>query len=338
MKPRLIFWMMLTVATAAMVLIVWFHRSAVPPAKPEAQNQSTSTVAQPVAKTPSAIVSSAPQPTASATQTEKQPPSAAQMVANEKAGYQQRQEAIQKLATVKLTDSDRDILYNFLRQHTAADDGQPGQVLKNELLDALCAMQPPPQGLGELLAQIYRDSGQNIVLQDYAVQHMAAYYRQMTAATGVDDQIRNDELKLTQQTMWDALNNTGSSIAGTALLDLTRLSQGGYSGFDQNKIADKALDLAGQNGDELTRITAMQVCASLNVKLALPIVLGAAEQGETKSVEISAIGALGSLGGLGQIPFLNTVLQGNDDRLKLPAQQALNQIHQRLRQQAQKAG
>jgi hypothetical protein len=329
MKPRLIFWMMLTVATTAMVLIVLFHRSAMPPARPKTQNQSTSTVAQPVAKTPSTTVAS-PQPAASTAQTEKQPPSIAQAVVNEQKGYWQRHEAILALASGKLNDSDREILFNFLRQHTAGDDGQQGQALKSLLLDVLCTMQPPPQGLGELLAQIYHDSGQNTVLQDYAVQHMAAYYRQMTAATGVDDQIRSDELKQTQQLLWDASNNTGSSIAGTALLGMSRLSQEGLPGFDQNKIADKALDLAGQYGDELTRITAIQVCASLNIKFALPIVLGAAEQGETESVKISAIGALGSLGGSGQIPFLNTVLQGNDDRLKPPAQQALNRLKQRL--------
>jgi hypothetical protein len=258
---------------------------------------------------------------------------------NEQADYRQRQEAVRTLAAGKLNESDRDILYSFLRRHTAADGGQSGQVLKNQLLDALCGMKTPPAGLGELLSQIYQDQSQDIVLRDYAVQHMAAYYRQMTAATGVDDQTRSDEVKLAQQMLWDALNNTGSSIAGTALLGLSHLSKDGYPGFDQNKIADKALDLAGRNGDELTRITAIQVCASLNVSLALPVVLGAAQAGETEPVEISAIGALGSLGGSGQIQFLDSVLNGSNDRLKAPAQQALNQIQKRLRQQAQvKAG
>jgi hypothetical protein len=338
MKARLILWTMMTVAVAAMVIVVWFHRSALSPAKSEAQNPSTSTVAPPVAKTFPANVTSASQSTVSASQTQKQPHTLAQIVANGQADYRQRKEAIQKLAAGKLSDADRETLYNFLREHSAADDGQLGQVLKNQLLDVLCAMQPPPQGLGELLAQIYQDQSQDVVLRDYAVQHMVAYYQQMSAATGVADQTRSDELKLMQQTLWAALNNTGSSIAGTALLGLNRLSQEDYPGFDQNKIADKALDLASQNDEELTRITAIQVCASLNVRLALPIVLGAAQAGETASVEISAIGALGSLGGNDQIQFLNSVLQGKDDRLKVPAQQALNQIQQRMRSQAQKAG
>jgi hypothetical protein len=104
-------------------------------------------------------------------------------------------------------------------------------------------------------------------------------------------------------------------------------------GLDQNKIAEAALNLAGNSSvSELTEITALQVCASLNVKDALSVVLGAAQQGQSDPVKISAIGALGSLGGSDQVPFLNSVLQGSDDRLKPAAQGALNQIQQRLRQ------
>jgi HEAT repeat protein len=82
----------------------------------------------------------------------------------------------------------------------------------------------------------------------------------------------------------------------------------------------------------LTRITAFQVCASLDVKDALSLVLGAAQQGETESVKLSAVGALGLLGNKDQIPFLNNILQGKDERLKAAAQQALHRINQKLEQ------
>jgi HEAT repeat protein len=62
---------------------------------------------------------------------------------------------------------------------------------------------------------------------------------------------------------------------------------------------------------------------------ALPLVREAAQNGETISVRMSAIGALGQLGGPEDISFLNSVLTGTEDRLKLPAQWALNQIQQR---------
>ena len=216
MKARLILWTMLTAAVATMAILVWFHRSATAPAQPEAQSHPSSTAGQPVAKTSPAKVESTPQSAATDGQTQSQPLTLAQIVVNGQGDYLQRKDAIRKLAAGKLNDTDREVLYNFLRQHTAADGGQLGQVLKNQLLDVLCAMQPPPQDLGELLKQIYQDQGQDIVLRDYAVQHMVVYYQQMAAATGVDDRIRSDELKQTQQTLWSALDNTGSSIAGTA--------------------------------------------------------------------------------------------------------------------------
>jgi len=85
---------------------------------------------------------------------------------------------------------------------------------------------------------------------------------------------------------------------------------------------------------ELTRITAIQVCAQLNVQDALPVIQAAVQNGQTMTVRISAIGALGSLGGAEVIPLLNSVLQGTEERLKLPAQHALNQIENRLQTQA----
>src|SRR6185437_15432324 len=116
---------------------------------------------------------------------------------------------------------------------------------------------------------------------DYAIQHLSAFYQQLAQAHGVDSQTQADELKRTRQTLWDALSETDNSIAGTALLGLSHLSQQRFDGFDQAKISDKALELASQNGNELTRITALQVCATLNAKDSLSVVLGAAQAGET---------------------------------------------------------
>jgi len=328
MKIRIIFWTMMTVVITATGILVWFHRSS--SAQIRTQTQTISTVAKATIQVVSPNLAVAHQPVQTA-KLQEQPTSDIQTIINARADYHARLENIQAL-TGKLTDLDREALYGFLRERGSDDDQQSEQVLKNQLLDALCEMQPPPQGLGELLSQIYQDHNQNIVLRDYAVQHLTVYYKQMAGASDVEDQTRNDELKLAQQTLWQAVNETDNSIAGTALLGLTRLSQEGFSDIDQAKIADKALDMADQNGNELTRITAFQVCASLNVKDVLPMALGAAEQGETESVEISAIGALGLLGGKDQLPFLSGVLQGNDERLKLPAEQAMNRINQRLQQ------
>jgi len=246
----------------------------------------------------------------------------------------------QRLAAIdsikgRLTNADRESLYNFLRQESAADNGQLGQVLKNRLLDVLCALNPPASGLLDLLAEIYQDQGQNTVLRDYAVQHMVAYCQQLGSDARLA-QAQSEELEHAKTLLWQALTETDSSIAGTALLGLDRLSQAGEPDADHTKISAVALKLAGDtDAGELSRITAFQVCANLGLLDALPIVWDAAQNGATVPVQLSAIGALGMLGGPDQIPFLNNLIQGNNNRLKLPAQHALDQIKFRLKQQAQ---
>jgi len=222
-----------------------------------------------------------------------------------------------------LSDADWNGLQPFLLQPDGLDKTQLGQVIKNELLDALCALNPPPAGLGEVLTRMYHDQQQNEVIRDYAVQHLGACYEQVALQPD-----STQALKVIQDTLWEAVNETSDSIGGTALLALKRLSQE-YPGFDQNKIAATALQMAGDNqAGELTQITAYQVCAQLAVTNALPLLLAAAQNGPTIPVKMSAIGALGRLGGAEQILFLNRVLAGSQERLKPAAQHALEQIQQ----------
>ncbi len=336
MKVRLSIWLMLAVVATVIVLTICYRHPAL---RPRASAQPA-----PVRSTTSGSVSSAttlaPNVPTLAVGISLPPSvsSAIRMIVDEQVGYPEREQAVHTLSG-KLADADREGLYAFLRQHDPGDDAQLGQVLKNDLMDALCRMEPPPTGLRDLLTQIYQDAGQNIVLRDYAVQHLSAFYRQMALALNVDPQIRNDELNQAQQVLWTAVDDTGSSISGTAMLGLSQLALEGWPGLDRDKIGNAALKLAGDsNAGELTRITAFQVCANLNVKDALAFVLGAAQQGETESVRISAIGALGALGGTDQLPCLNGVLQGTDERLKPAARSALNRIEQRLQTARANAG
>jgi hypothetical protein len=247
---------------------------------------------------------------------------AIQKIVDGRASYEERLKAIHSLSG-QLTGADWKVLQPFLLQPDGLDKGQLGQVLKNELLDVLCALNPPPAGLGDVLAQMYRNPQQDEVIRDYAVQHLGAYYEQMT---GQPDSAQVEQA--VQKVLWEAVRETDDSIGGTALLALKRLSQE-YHEFDQGKVASTALQMANDNNaGELSHITAFQVCAQLGTADALPVVLAAAQNGETISVRMSAIGALGQLGGPEQISFLNDVLAGTEDRLKPAAQHALEQIQQ----------
>jgi len=256
-------------------------------------------------------------------------------IVDDQADYSRRLAAIETLAGKKLGDADRDGLYAFLGKKSGQDSDQMEQVVKNRLMDVLCALDPPPPGLLDLLTQIYHAPDQNGVLRDYAVQHVVAFYQQLEIATTLAPQDKSDGLSAARKVLWDALSETDSSIAGTALLGLTRLSRENPGAFDSRQIGVVAEQMAGSGtSGELTRITAIQVCAQLNVQDALPGVLQAAQNGETISVKISAMGALGQLGGPEQVPFLNRVLAGTEDRLKPAAQHALEQITTRQTQLA----
>jgi hypothetical protein len=251
-----------------------------------------------------------------------------QSITDGKEDFRKRRSAIARLPA-RLTDSDWEPLREFLLKKDSLDNEQLGQVLKNELMDALCAMNPPPVGLGEVLAQIYNDNGQNGVLRDYAVQHLATYAEQLEGST---DQAAIEERQKVRSTLWEALNETGDSIAGTALLGLKRLRDEGAQ-IDENRLKEKALEMANDNAaGELTHITAYQVCAQLNIQSALPLIEAAVKQSPTVSMQMSAIAALGLMGSSADIPLLENLLQGNEERLKPAAQHALEQIAARQNQ------
>jgi hypothetical protein len=253
--------------------------------------------------------------------------SMARKIVDTQVSYEDRLRAIESLPG-RLTDADWALLKPFLLQPDGLDRNQLGQVIKNALLDRLCAMNPLPAGLGDVLLQMYRDPQQNEVIRDYAVQHLTPYYEQMPAR----DRARTGPA--VQDALWEAVNETSDSVGGTALLALKRLAQE-YPGPDQARLAAAALNMAGDNqAGELNQITAYQVCAQLGNTNALPLVLSAAQNAGTIPTRISAIGAMGLLGGPDQIPFLNRLLQGDEDRLKPAAQHALAQINHRQTQLA----
>jgi hypothetical protein len=250
--------------------------------------------------------------------------SAVQTLVNSQIAFEQRLKAIDALP-VSLTDDDWEALRKFLATPDAMDGSQMGLAIKNRLMDVLCATDPLPPGLGDLFAKIYKNNKQEVVLRDYAVQHLAAYYEQMGP--------KPDGTKAQQQAkdiLWEAVNDSHNSIGGTALLALNRLSQEFPQGFDQDKIAATALRMAGNPiACELTHITAYQICAQLGNQEALPLVVKAAESGESIPVKLSAISAIGELGGPEQIPLLNNVLDGTQYWLRPAAQKSLDQITSR---------
>ena len=88
------------------------------------------------------------------------------------------------------------------------------------------------------------------------------------------------------------------------------------------------------SASELVRITAFQVGAELGAHDLLPVVLRTAQSPGSYPLRISAIAALGLLAGTDQVPFLNRLADGDEDRLKPAARRALDQIAARQKRLA----
>ena len=157
--------------------------------------------------------------------------------------------------------------------------------LRNEMLDKLAGQPALPAGLPKVLIAIYEDADQDVVMRDYAIQHMNPAYAQ-----------GGPEGKAAlQQALWQATSETDSSIAGTALLALDDLAESNAE-FDRDKIARTALKLANDDQcGELARITAVQICGRMGVTQAASVTLQLAQQAGSIPLRIAAIAALGDV-------------------------------------------
>ncbi len=215
-------------------------------------------------------------------------------------------------------------LYAFLKTKNGTDRKSRGgeHVLKNDVMDILLEQMSPPQELADVLMALYQDHEQDSVTRDYALQHLVSYQQRQ-----ISDPLPNKER--IEKTLWEGLAEIDSSIAGTALLGLHRLSaaspQMTVAGLD-----DVALKLAqSEEASRLSRITAVRVCAERRLEQARPIVLDLAQSGGDIPLQISAIAALGNLGAADEIGFLERLVSGENEFLKPAARTALQSLKER---------
>jgi HEAT repeat protein len=156
-------------------------------------------------------------------------------------------------------------------------------------------------------------------MRSYALQHMMLWYGDAEASE--KGQIR--------EVLWEAIGKSESSIPGTALLALLHLSQDNAE-FDPPRISEIALKLAqDERSAEITRITALQVCAQNHVDAIVPTALDIALHSGSIPLKMSAIAALGDVAGLEAKSLLDQMALGQDERLRLAAESALARWNKR---------
>lgn len=158
-------------------------------------------------------------------------------------------------------------LYGFLRtplRDFKDMDAPTVASLKNQVMEKLLEQQTLPADYGAEMIGLYRNRSNDMLLRNFAVQHLERYVDAL-AIRGGYDATSGDAAKI-RSTMDSASRETESSIGGTALLGLERLSQLD-SKIDRNAIATRAASCAANASTHLqTRIAAVQLCGEMQIK------------------------------------------------------------------------
>jgi hypothetical protein len=233
--------------------------------------------------------------------------------------YFTRNLALQGLGK-NLSSEERTSLYAFLESVDQPESLSNDELyaLKNDLITVLRNQNQKPAGLSDVLVSLYRNPKQDVVIRDYAIQHLSSYYS-----------IAQNKPQI-QQAMWDALKENKTSIAGTALLALNRLAPE-HPEIDSKLLGSEILRMAQDSkADESPRTSAIALCAQLKLKEALPTALELAQGQHSVPLRAASIASIGDLGNADQIEFLKQVAVGPDNSVRVAAQAALSRLQKRI--------
>ena len=261
----------------------------------------------------------------------KQPkPSAAvRTLTGADASYVARMEALRALE-VPLSDSDIEALMAWLGEPTPEElplGALEYNSIKNDVVELLLAQPRLPDGLGNLLVDIYNDPGHDEIWRNYALQFMAPFYdRHSKAMAGSDAAVGAEDLELVEQTLWHALDERNNSNAGTALLGLHELSDE-YPRFAKEDIRVAMIDLASDGAaSEASRLTALRLCGEGGYLQALDVAIDMAKTGETTLLRCVAIATIGDLGSAEDGELLRELAGSEDVRIQRIARQSLERV------------
>jgi hypothetical protein len=161
--------------------------------------------------------------------------------------------------------------------------------VKNDVLDRLLRQIKLPEGIGLQMVEMASNSGNDPVWRDYCIQFMQPFYERFAAerdlttegtkeqrgmASSTSESSSNaggeklsvDELAVIHDAMFQALEERGSTIAGTSLIGLEMLSRT-HDEFDREAIVSKAVEIAAdETASAASRMTALRLAAAGNLK------------------------------------------------------------------------
>lgn len=210
----------------------------------------------------------------------------------------------------------------------------------NEVMDVLCRQNVRSSRLTAALAGLANSQGNDIVLRDYAIQHLATLLEE--AGANRIAVLTQQEEKCSLQALIGAAGKVEGSTAGTALQGLHRglasysaASREMLGGIDLADLIQQLRTLAFQlirseRANPLACITALHVCAQREFDEVLTEARSMALDRElSTSVRLSAIGVLGLRGGKEDRQLLADVVKEASPRLSVAVKGAALRINKR---------
>ena len=151
-------------------------------------------------------------------------------VLNEQAPYKTRLRELHTINFESLSEDEAKVIRDFLLSELKSDDAQHDArlAIRNDLLEKLMANPDVAHVAADVLIAGVQDKGQDPLWREYLLQHYSVF---------VDDYydrelVTKDVFSTLEETLTSCLEERYSAIAGTALLNFSRLSEGG-SGMGQ---------------------------------------------------------------------------------------------------------
>jgi hypothetical protein len=197
--------------------------------------------------------------------------------------------------------------------------------LKNEAGMVLLQMSPPPASLARRFLSLAADPLADPVWRDYCVQFLGLGYQKWSAA----------DRKTIASFLIDVVQRQKGATGGTALIALCNNADAPEIGIQ--RVKDMALVVVkdasyGDGG----RMSALQVCARLNVEAVLPearVLVGSSE-----TLRASALAAIGALGNRGDAGLLRMWAKSPDRSIRTPAVAALKRMEERSAEHVKRVG
>ena len=159
---------------------------------------------------------------------------------------------------------------NGEKYHVAGTDPHSVSHINDAMVLELKSVEIPPD-FGARMEGLFRDKDADEMVRNFAVQHLERFAQERTIRGTWD--VDSDEAVAIRAALEDAALEVDSSIGGTAMLALARLSEIDPH-VDRRRLSSRSASLVANPSARLsTRIAAAQLCGLLRVRSALPALL-----------------------------------------------------------------